>query len=87
MRMFTGNIYQLAAFLLSRPEGNSSQGVREGCSVYFSVCNVFASCVLLMKENSKPKMNPKAVGMNAIGEKTAPACFCDQGQNGEIEGK
>jgi len=43
--------------------------------------------VLLIRENSKPKMNPKAVGMNAIGEKMAPACFCDQGQKGETEGK
>lgn len=87
MRMSTGNIYQLAAFLLSRPEGNSSQGVWEGCSIYFNVCNIFASCVLLIRENSKTKMNPKAVGMNAIGEETAPACFCDQGQKGETEGK
>lgn len=32
-------------------------------------------------------MNSKAVGMNAIGEETAPACLYDQGQKGEIERK
>lgn len=85
--MFIGNIYQLAVVLLSRLKGNSSQGIWEVCSVYFSVCNIFASCVLLIRENGKNKVNPKAVGVNTIGEKKASACFCDQGQKGETEGK
>lgn len=32
-------------------------------------------------------MNPKAVGMNATGEKAAPALLFDQGQKGKTEGK
>lgn len=55
MRMSTGNTYQLAAFLLSHLEGNSSQGIWEVCTIYFSVCNTFATCVLLIKEKKKEK--------------------------------
>lgn len=62
MSMSTGNGYQLptiAAFLLSHLEGNSSQGIWEACTIYFSVYYTFASCVLLIKEEitrNGPKM-------------------------------
>lgn len=58
------------------------------CAQFILVFVIFLQAVCYsLEKNSKTKMNLKAVGMNATGEKTAPACFCDQGQNGETEGK